>query len=58
MTEIIYDCHVEGFGCMKLRRVVEQVKMFGSEAVGWLMDLGYAEWFAVNDYYSPYGRSR
>jgi hypothetical protein len=53
-----FTCHVEGFGCMKLRRVVEQAKMFGS-MVSWLMDLGFAEWFAVNDYNSPVGwRSR
>ena len=47
--------HVEGYGYMKLRLVVEQVRGFGSEAVGWLMDFGYAEWFAVNDYNSPVG---
>ena len=50
-----FTCHVEGFGCMKLRRVVLQAKMFGGEAVGWLMDLGFAEWFAVNDINSPVG---
>ncbi len=48
--------HVEEFGYSRLRLVVEQAKGFGSEASGWLMDLGYAEWFAVNDYYSPDGR--
>ena len=52
-----YTRHKEGFGYRKLRIVVEQAKGFGSLAQGWLMDLGFAEWFAVNDYYSPYGRS-
>jgi len=54
----VFIRHVEGYGYRKLRLVVEQAKGFGSLAQGWLMDLGFAEWFAVNDYYSPYGRSR
>ena len=47
--------HVEGYGYMKLRLVVEQAKGFGSEALGWLMDLGFAEWFALNSFYNPAG---
>jgi hypothetical protein len=57
-SKSVFIKHVEGYGYRKLRLVVEQAKGFGSLAQGWLMDLGYAEWFAVNDYYSPYGRSR
>ena len=47
--------HVESYGYMKLRLVVEQAKGFGSEASGWLMDLGFAEWFALNSFYNPAG---
>jgi hypothetical protein len=57
-SKSVFIRHVEGYGYMKIRLVVEQAMVFGSEASGWLMDLGYAEWFAVNNYYSPYGRSR
>ena len=57
-SKSVFIRHIEGYGYRKLRLVVEQSKGFGSLAQGWLMDLGFAEWFAVNDYYSPYGRSR
>ena len=57
-SKSVFIRHVEGYRYRKLRLVVEQAKGFGSLAQGWLMDLGFVEWFAVNDYYSPYGRSR
>jgi hypothetical protein len=46
--------HVEVFGYKKLRLIVDQVRSFGSE-VSWLMDMGFAEWLAFTDYYSPFG---
>ena len=57
-SKSVFIRHVEEYWYRKLRLDVEQAKRFGSLAQGWLMDLRYAEWFTVNDYYSPYGRSR
>ena len=50
--------HIEGYGVAQMWRIVEISIGFGSlVADGWFCK-GFAEWFAVNDYYSPYGRSR
>ena len=51
--------HVEGYGYMKLRETVEQALGLGYDATGWVWDLGFAEWFALNNYYNSVGwRSR
>ena len=51
--------HVESYGYMKLRETVEQALGLGYDSSGWIRDLGFAEWFALNNYYNPVGwRSR
>jgi hypothetical protein len=51
--------HVESYGFMKLRETAEQALGLGYDATGWIRDLGFAEWFALNNYYNPVGwRSR
>ena len=51
--------HVESYGYMKLRETVEQALGLGYDATGWVRDLGFAEWFALTNYYNPVGwRSR
>jgi len=51
--------HVESYGYMKLRETVEQARGLGYDATGWVRDLGFAEWFALNNYYNSVGwRSR
>ena len=48
--------HVESYGYLKLREIVRQADALGCEgACGWLMDLGFAEWFALNSFYKPAG---
>ena len=48
--------HVESYGYLKLREIVRQADALGCEgACGWLMDLGFAEWFALNNYSNPVG---
>ena len=54
-SKSVFIRHVESYGYMKIRLVVEQAMVFGSEASGWLMDRGFAEWFALNNYYNQVG---
>ena len=54
-----FTMHVESYGYRKLRETVEQALGLGYDATGWVRDIGFAEWFALNNYYNPVGwRSR
>ena len=47
--------HIESYGYKKLRETVKQANALGCEASGWLIDFGFAEWFALNSFYNPAG---
>ncbi len=52
----VFTRHVESYGYMKLRETVEQAVGLGNNAAReWLRELGFAEWFALNNIYNPVG---
>ena len=55
VAKCAFTRHVESYGYMKLRETVEQALGLGYDATGWIRDLGFAEWFALNNYYNPVG---
>jgi hypothetical protein len=48
--------HVESYGYQKLRETVETAVSLGNNAAQcWIRELGFAEWFASNDYNNSVG---